>query len=137
MQAVKIEKGRVVALWSDTGWSQAPPGWVDVTARTDGPWLGKLYDRAADTFAWPEPTAALAASEAAIDQGGKVRLSWETEHAVSAEIAVTGGAVVHRCEPVEAGTVEVEPGQTYTYTLTATGRAGTTPATAQVTVTVT
>ena len=114
-----------------------PAGLSDVTSRTDGPWLGKQYDLATDTFSWPEPTAALTASAASIDLGGKVTLSWATEHAVSANISVADGTVIHRCEPVGAGTVEVEPGQTATYTLTATGRAGTTPATDRRRVTVT
>ncbi|MCY4584890.1 MAG: hypothetical protein OXB98_02515 [Bryobacterales bacterium] len=113
------------------------PELMDVTSRTDGPWLGKIYDRAADAFAWPEPTAKLTASASSISQGGKVTLSWETKHALSAEIALASGTVIHRCEPVHGGAVEVEPGQTYTYTLTATGRAGTTPATARRRVTVT
>lgn len=116
---------------------KAGAGLTDVTARTDGPWLGKKYDAQADTFAWPEPTAKLTASASSIAQGEKVTLSWETAHALSAEIAVAGGAVVHRCEPVESGAVEVEPGQTMTYTLTATGREGTTPAKARRRVTVT
>ena len=98
--------------------------------------LGQIYDRQADTFAWPEPVASLTASEAAIDKGESVTLSWATEHAVSANISVADGTVIHRCEPVGAGTVEVDPGQTATYTLTATGRGGTTPAAARVTVTV-
>ena len=29
------------------------PTHVDVTDRTDGPWLGKIYDSQADTFAGP------------------------------------------------------------------------------------
>ena len=119
---------------------EAPPNvpadLMDVTSRTDGIWLGKKYDRAADTFAWPEPTASLTASASSIASGEKVTLTWETQHAVSAEISVTGGTVIHRCEPVGSGSVEVAPGKTATYTLTATGRAGTTPATARVTVTV-
>ncbi len=115
---------------------KAGAGLADVTSRTDGPWLGKKYNANTDTFAWPEPTAKLTASASSIAQGEKVTLSWETGHAVSAEISVTGGTVIHRCEPVEAGMVEVEPGQTATYTLTATGRAGTTPATQRRRVTV-
>ena len=115
----------------------AGAGLTDVTARTDGPWLGKKYDPNTGTFSWPEPTAKLTASASSIAQGEKVTLTWETEHAISAEISVTGGAVIHRCEPVEAGSVEVEPGQTATYTLTATGRAGTTPAKTRRRVTVT
>ena len=113
-----------------------PADLIDVTSRTDGPWLGKVYDRAADTFAWPEPTAALTASASSIDSGGTVTLSWETRHAVSAEISAAG-AVIHRCVPVGSGAVVVTPGRTYTYELTSTGREGTTPATASATVTVT
>lgn len=116
---------------------KAGAGLVDVTSRTDGPWLGKVYDPQAGTFAWPEPTAKLTASASSIAQGEKVTLTWETTDAVSAEITTGGGAVVHRCEPPEAGEVEVEPGQTYTYTLTATGREGTTPARDRKRVTVT
>lgn len=108
---------------------KAGAGLVDVTSRTDGPWLGKVYDPQAGTFAWPEPTAKLTASASSIAQGGKVTLSWETTDAVSAEIrTVAGNALIHRCEPPEAGAVEVEPGQTYTYELTAAGQPGTTPA---------
>lgn len=114
-----------------------PAGLIDVTVRADGPWLGKKYDRAADTFSWPEPTAALTASASSIARGEKVTLSWETAHALSAEIAVTGGTVIHRCEPVHAGAVEVAPNRTTTYTLTATGQPGTTPATQSRRVTVT
>lgn len=129
--------GFVTAQWDySSDRARKPPGSKDVTGRTDGPWLGKKYDRAADTFAWPEPTASLTASASSIQLGGKVTLSWETSHAVSAEISVTGGTVIHRCEPVQAGAVEVEPGRTATYTLTATGHPGATPATDRVTVTV-
>ncbi len=115
-----------------------PAGLMDVTARTDGPWLGKIYDAQTDTFAWPEPTAKLTASAARIAQGEKVTLTWRTTDALSAEITNVnaGGALVHRCEPPGAGVVEVEPGQTFTYELTATGRAGTTPAKARRRVTV-
>ena len=116
---------------------KAGAGLTDVTTRTDGPWLGKKYDPQTGTFAWPEPTAKLTASASSIAQGGKVTLSWETEHALSAEISVTGGDVIHRCDPVGGGEVEVEPAQTTTYTLTAVGRAGTTPATQRRRVTVT
>ena len=110
---------------------------IDVTSRSDGPWLGKKYDAKAGTFSWPAPEVSFMASASSIVQGEKVTLSWETQHTVSAEISVTGGTVIHRCEPVHAGAVEVEPGQTATYTLTATGRAGTTPATQRRRVTVT
>ena len=138
MHLIKIERGRVVAEWSDTGRSGPPPvGWSDVTARTDGPWRGKLYDAKTDTFTWPEPTAKLTASAARIAQGEKVTLTWQTKDALSAEIKIVGsGALVHRCDPVEAGPVKVEPGQTYTYELVATGHPGTTPAKARRRVTV-
>ena len=87
-----------------------PADLMDVTSRPDGIWLGKKYDRAADTFAYPDPTASLTASESSIASGDKVTLTWETQHAVSAEISVTGGTVIHRCEPVGSGSVEVAPG---------------------------
>ena len=106
---------------------------MDVTARTDGPWLGKQYDAASDTFAWPEPTATLTVSASSTERGGKVTLRWETEHAVSAEIDQGVGAL----DPVEAGEVELSPERTTTYELTATGREGTTPATVRRRVTVT
>ena len=115
---------------------KAGAGLTDVTSRADGPWLGKKYDRAADAFSWPEPTAKLTASASSIAQGEKVTLSWETSHALSAEIS-TGGKVIQRCEPVHAGQVDVEPAQTTTYELKATGREGTTPATQRRRVTVT
>ena len=34
---------------------EAPAGLMDVTARTDGPWLGKVYDEESDTFSAPPP----------------------------------------------------------------------------------
>ena len=105
---------------------------MDVTDRTDGPWLGKKYDRDANTFAWPEPTASLTVSESSIARGGKVTLTWETAHAISAEIDQGVGALT----PVGGGEVEVSPERTTTYQLTATGREGTTPATARRRVTV-
>ena len=111
------------------GWN---PGLLDVTARSDGPWLGKVYDQASDTFSCP-PTAALEASEESIERGGTVKLAWKTGHATAAEIDHGVGAV----DPVAGGSVDVSPRETKTYTLTAAGAAGTTPATASVTVEVT
>ena len=111
---------------------QAPAGLMDVTARTDGPWLGKVYDKARDTFAWPEPQATLTADPQRIAAGGKAVLRWGTADAVSAEINHGVGAV----EPAEAGEIQVSPTRTTTYTLTAVGREGTTPAKAKAKVTV-
>lgn len=113
--------------------SAAPPstaGLMDVTARTDGPWLGKVYDAGSDTFSYPAPTASLTVSESSIESGGTVALRWETAHAVRAEIDQGVGEVT----PAAGGEVEVSPAETTTYTLTATGRDGTTTATASVTV---
>ena len=107
-------------------------GLMDVTARNDGPFLGKEYDPESDTFSYP-PTAALEASEESIKRGGSVKLAWETRHATAAEIDQGVGAVA----PVAGGTRDVSPRETKTYKLTATGAAGTTPATASVTVEVT
>ncbi len=76
---------------------------MDVTDRTDGPWLGKVYDVATDTFAWPEPTASLAVSASSIERGGTVTLRWETSHAVSAEIDQGVGVLT----PVAGGEIEV------------------------------
>ena len=105
----------------------------DVTARADGPWLGKIYDAVSDTFSWPEPVASLAAWASPIERGATATLLWTTSHAVSAEIDQGVGAL----EPVGGGQIEVSPERTTTYQLTATGREGTTPATPSVTVTVT
>ena len=106
------------------------PGLLDVTDRTDGPWLGKVYTLATDTFAWPEPTAKLTASARAIAAGEAVTLRSETTDALSADIDQGVG-------PVELnGEVEVRPASTTTYTLTATGHPGTTPATSRRKVTV-
>lgn len=113
--------------------AQQPIGSMDVTARNDGPWLGKVYDRNADTFAWPEPTAELTVSASSIERGESVTLSWETAHAVRAEIDQGVGVL----DPVEGGEVEVSPARTTTYELTATGREGTTQATVRRRVTVT
>ena len=105
---------------------------MDVTSRNDGPFLGKVYDPNTDTFSLPPPTAALTASEESITRGESVKLTWETAHAVSAEIDHDVGAVTPA-----GGSVDVTPLETKTYTLAATGAEGTTPATAQVTVRVT
>ena len=105
---------------------------LDVTARSDGPFLGKVYDAQADTFAWPEPVARLTVSQASIQRGGTATLTWETEHAVRAEIDQGVGELAD----VAGGEIEVSPNQTTTYQLTATGREGTAPATARRLVTV-
>ena len=104
---------------------------TDVTARADGPWLGKFYDRQADTFSYP-PKAFLEASKESIASGESVTLTWTTEHALSAKIDNGVGALA----PLDGGSVKVSPTETSTYTLTARGAAGTPDAVATVTVTV-
>ncbi|MFW5878765.1 MAG: hypothetical protein ACOCVR_03010, partial [Myxococcota bacterium] len=64
-------------------------------------------------------------------------LSWETQHALSIEIAVEGGEALDLGE-VEAGegSFAVSPEESTTYVLTATGEDGTEPVTASVSLTV-
>jgi hypothetical protein len=76
----------------------------------------------------PGPTAELTADHSAVTAGEAVKLTWKTEGATS--VTLDG-------KPVAAsGTLSLTPQQTTSYTLVANGEAGTTPATATVTVTV-
>ncbi len=75
-------------------------------------------------------TANLSASSPRIAAGQSVTLTWSTANALSAIIDNGVGAVT----PVAGGSKSVSPTADTTYTLTATGAAGTTPATASVTV---
>ena len=78
-----------------------------------------------------QPMAALTASETTIEHGRSVELRWAVTDAVSVEIDNGIGRVPF------VGTIRVRPDRATTYTLTARGAAGTTPAAAMVTVTVT
>ncbi len=76
------------------------------------------------------PAARLSASPATIVRGRSATLSWSTIYAESATIDQGIGAVT----PVASGSTTVSPTETTTYTLKAVGAAGTTPATAAVTI---
>ena len=80
----------------------------------------------------PAPAAQLTASTTSILLGQSATLTWSTTRAQSAAIDNGVGAVT----PIAAGSTTVTPTATTTYTLTAAGAAGTTPATASVTITV-
>ncbi len=80
----------------------------------------------------PSPAAQLTASTTNIMLGQSATLTWSTTRAQSAAIDNGVGAVT----PIAAGSTTVTPTATTTYTLTAAGAAGTTPATASVTITV-
>ena len=79
----------------------------------------------------PQPRASLAVSESSVEAGRSVELRWVTSEAVSVEIDNGIGEV-----PL-SGSLRVAPKAATTYTLTATGQPGSTPATVEVTVTVT
>ena len=77
------------------------------------------------------PRAALAVSETSVERGRSIELRWTAAHAESVEIDQGVGAVP------PSGRLRVAPEDSTTWTLTAIGAAGTTPATASVTVAVT
>lgn len=118
-----------------------PPGGavMDVTARQDGPWLGKKYDKTANSFAWRNPTAKLTVSSSSIAAGEKVTLTCETSFAeqVSLLYPIARNNIHDQGIPVnESVEVEKSPTKTTTYTLRARGRTGTTTATVRKRVTV-
>ena len=81
------------------------------------------------------PRASLAASATAIERGRSIELRWTASDAERVEIAAVPGPGLGAVEL--AGSRRLTPQASTTWTLTAHGEAGTTPATASVTVAVT
>lgn len=55
MRCVKIEANTVQAVWSDTGRTDLPAGWMDIEGRENPETIvvGSSYDDGTDTFTLP------------------------------------------------------------------------------------